>query len=241
MAKIRIFTENADLTIGDSIVLDERQSHYLSNVMKQSIGSHILCFNGKDGEFEAEITKLSKKAVELSIKSKKKEFSASSDIWLLFAPVKKDRTDFIIEKSTELGVSKIIPVITRHTISAKTKTERFISQSIEAAEQSRRLDVPVITDAIKLKDLLKSWDKNRILYFMDESGEGEVVLKAFGNKSGSAAILVGPEGGFAEEELDFLRKLPYTKSVGLGSLILRAETAAVAALSCWQAVSGGWK
>lgn len=241
MGKIRLFVENEKISVGTTISLPEKQSHYLANVMKQNIGDNILVFNGKDGEFEAAICGLSKRQVEVRIKAKTKEFKPSEDIWLLFAPLKKDNTDFVIEKSTELGVKKLIPVITQYTISDKTKTERFIAQAIEAAEQCRRLDIPEVATSVKLKDLLQNWNSERKLFYMDESGAGEAISEVFKNAPAPLAVLVGPEGGFSKEELDFLRSMPYTKSVSLGPLILRAETASVAALTCWQALSGSWK
>lgn len=161
-------------------------------------------------------------------------------MWLLFAPVKKDRTDFVIEKATELGAGKIIPVITRHTITDKVRVERLRAQAAEAAEQSRRVEVPEIGAPVRLEKLLADWDPARRLFFMDESGRGRPAAEAFGEYQGPAALLVGPEGGFAEEELNGLRSRPFARAVSLGPLILRAETAAAAALSVWQAISGLW-
>ena len=157
---------------------------------------------------------------------------------------KKDKTDFIVEKSTELGVSKIVPVITRRTISEKIKKERYIAQAVEAAEQCRRLDVPKVADARNLEAVLKEWDENRMLYYMDETGNGRPVAEVFAEDAGKhlpAAVLVGPEGGFDEQELELLRRQKYAKGVSLGKRILRAETAVAAALSCWQAICGDWK
>ena len=149
----------------------------------------------------------------------------------MFAPVKKDRTDFIIEKATELGAGKIIPVITRHTITDKVRVERLRAQAAEAAEQSRRVEVPEIGAPVRLEKLLADWDPARRLFFMDESGRGRPAAEAFGEYQ---------EGGFAEEELNGLRSRPFARAVSLGPLILRAETAAAAALSVWQAISGLW-
>lgn len=240
MAKIRLFVDAA-LNSEEVVALNEEQSHYLSGVMRAKIADNILLFNGKDGEFDSQIINIGKKKLELKIGKKNKEFEACSDIWLLFAPLKKDCTDFVIEKATELGVGKIIPTITKHAISDKVKIERFRSQAIEASEQCRRLDIPKIDDAQRLSDLLKNWDKQRKLYFMDETGSGKPVAEVFSQAQPPLAILIGPEGGFASEELDFLAKQDYTQPVSLGKLILRAETAAVAALSCWQAIVGNWK
>lgn len=239
MANIRLFIED-NIALNNTLTIEEKQAHYLINVMKQRVGNVIQLFNNKDGEFDAEIINVSKKNVEVLITKKTKDYSVSPDIWLLFAPLKKDQTDFVIQKATELGVRKIIPTITSRTNSEKVRIERFISQSIEAAEQCRRVDLPEISPAISLEKILQSWDKERTLYFMDETGKGINIIKAFSTKSPKSAILVGPEGGFDKKELEILEKLDYTQGVTMGNRILRAETAVVAAISCWQAISGDW-
>lgn len=238
-AKIRLYTEEK-LFSGTEIVLNEKQAHYLMNVMKLSIGENLLMFDNEHGEFECEIVSCSKKNCLARVNEKTRDFTKCPDIWLLFAPVKKDQTDFIIQKATELGAAKIVPTITARTIAEKIKTERFESQSIEASEQCRRVDIPIISEAISLNKLLDNWDKSRILYFMDETGRGENVVNGFEASRKKAAILVGPEGGFSEEELEKLRKLDFAKGVVMGKRILRAETAAAAALACWQIIAGDW-
>ena len=155
-------------------------------------------------------------------------------------PVKKDQTDFIIQKAVELGARRLQPVITRRTITDKVRHERFRAQGIEAAEQCRRLDVPEINEAQSLEKVLQNWDKSRRLFFMDETGHGLPVRRAFAAAAAPAAILVGPEGGFSAEELQRLRGLEFAQGVTLGPRILRAETAVAAALSCWQSLSGDW-
>ena len=230
--------ENMELFLMDA------RAHYLCNVLRLSAGSLFLAFDGQNGEFECEILECGKKRVSARILRQTRQFEKGADIWLLFAPVKKDRTDFIIEKATELGASKIIPVITRRTISEKIKKERYTAQAAEAAEQCRRLEIPEIEDALPLETVLKNWDARRILYFMDESGKGRAVSEVFGAAAGKdrpAALLIGPEGGFSEQEFDFLRRQDYAEGVSLGKRILRAETAVAAALSCWQAFCGDWK
>lgn len=239
MSKIRLFIQE-DLSVGTSVTLNEEQSRYLSSVMRSQAGDEVCLFNGRDGEFVAAIENLGKKKVELAVKEQSKVYQKGSDVWLLFAPIKKDRTDFVIEKATELGVSKIVPTLTRYTISEKVRTDRFRAQSAEAAEQSRRLDVPEIEETVKLEKILENWDAKRHLFFMDETGNGASAVQVFSNHKGPAAVLVGPEGGFAEEELKKLRSCPFATAVSLGPLILRAETAAAAALSVWQAVNGNW-
>jgi len=240
MGQIRLYVSQP-LQVNQSVSLDEAQSHYLSNVMKIKLGEEVFCFDGQSGEYKAQISQISKKQCLLNIKEQTKPYQVVPDIWLLFAPVKKDNTDFIIQKATELGVRKIIPLITRYTISERIKKERFVAQAIEAAEQCRRVDVPEISDVAKFADLWQTWDKTRQLYYMDETLKGKTVAKAFANAHTPCAILVGPEGGFSSDELEMLRKMPFTQGVKLGNRILRAETAVAAALSCWQALSGDWQ
>lgn len=239
MSKIRLFVEN-DIAEKTILILDEKQSHYLTNVMKQKLGNQILCFNGKTGEYNCEIASLSKKSMELVVLEKVREFEKSPDLWILFAPLKKDKTDFVIQKATELGVSKIVPTITKHTIAEKVRTDRFVMQTIEASEQCQRLDIPEISQAIKLETLLNKWDNARILYIMDETGSGENILQTFAKNKTPSAILVGPEGGFSSAEIEILRKQPFVKMISLGKRILRAETAVLSAISCWQATCGDW-
>lgn len=226
--------------LGTELELGEEQSRYLGSVMRVSTGDEVFLFDGKTGEFSAQVTSVGKKKVSLIVNRKTKDFFEAEDIWLMFAPIKKDRTDFVIEKSTELGVRKIIPTLTRYTISEKVRTDRFRAQAVEAAEQSRRLDLPQIEEPQRLEHLLETWNTSRHLFFMDETGEGTSAVKTFLQNRGAAALLIGPEGGFAEEELNKLRSCSFAKAVSLGPLILRAETAVVSALSIWQAVNGNW-
>lgn len=238
-ARIRLYIETP-LQSEQELELNESQGHYLLNVMKLAPGDLFNGFDGRSGEYEISILEAAKKRCRVKVGNLLKKFQSIPDIWLLFAPVKKDQTDFIIQKAVELGVRKIIPVITRHTISERVKKERFAAQSIEAAEQCRRVDIPEIEDAISLEKLLSRWDKSRRLYYMDETRNGQPVRKAFAEAAAPAAILVGPEGGFSAEELNRLRHSDFAFGVTLGPRILRAETAVAAALSCWQALSGDW-
>lgn len=239
-AKIRIYTDIV-FDKGSVISLGEAQSHYLCNVMKVTKGDEVLCFNNRDGEFLCRIEKADKRHAELLLIQKTKAFVPSPDVWLMFAPLKKDQTDFVIQKATELGARRIMPVITQFCITDKVKKERFIAQAIEAAEQSRRVDIPEISEAVSLPKVLQNWDNERKLFFMDETGGGNEICEVFAaDKGQKAAILVGPEGGFAPDELDLLRKMEAAKAVSLGPRILRAETAVAAALACWQAIAGDW-
>lgn len=238
--RIRIYI-NVSLKAGEVAVCSAEQAHYLANVLRLKVGDEVYVFNGRDGEFCTKVAELSKKTCRLEVKSKYQEFAQSPDVWLLFAPLKKDNTDMAVVKATELGVSKIVPVITEYTNAAKVRGERLRAQLIEAAEQSRRQDVPELCETVTLAETLQNWPSERKLFYLDETGGGNDIIGALKNNAGPAAFLVGPEGGFSEKELEILQKSNYTYGVTLGKRILRAETAVVAALSCWQAVCGDWK
>lgn len=237
----RIYTKEF-LSPQKDILLSEEQTHYLKNVVKYSVGDTLSCFDNQNGEFSCQIMELNKKGTLLKVLQKTKEFYLCPDIWLLFAPLKKDKTDIVIEKATELGCRKIIPVITQYTNTTNIKTERYIAQSIEAAEQCRRTDLPIITQPQTLSDLLANWNSSRTLFFMDETLNSEPFYNLLQTKpTKKVAILIGPEGGFSPNELSILRKLPFAHGATLGPRILRAETAALAALSCWQMIAGDWR
>lgn len=238
--KIRLYVEAA-LSTGGVFELGPDESHYLCNVMRLAEGDVIGCFNGA-GEYECRIAEAHKKHCRIEALAKIRDASAVPDIWLLFAPLKKDKTDFVIEKATELGVRTIVPVITQNTIAGNIRTERFAAQAKEAAEQCERTDIPQIRDAVALERLLSVWPEDRILFFMDETLQGADCAAVFNDyKNKPAAILVGPEGGFTPKEKALLDAKPFVRGITLGPRILRAETAACAALAVWQAVSGDWK
>ena len=238
---IRVFVDDS-LSVGVKITLPEKLSHYLCSVMRCKIGDKIKCFNNWSGEFLCNVISIDKKATTVDVESKIKDIETEEDLWLLFSPLKKDRTDFVIEKSVELGVSKIIPVKTERTNSEKIKLERFVAQSIEASEQCGRLSIPEISDSLSLDNLLLSWDSNRILFFMDERREGEEVISLFKQYKGKpVAILIGPEGGFSDEEAKLINSFKFVRNVSLGPRILRAETAATVSLALWQAAAGDWQ
>ena len=242
MAKtFRLYTKE-ELQPNKTFLLNEEQTHYLKNVVKYSPKDTLLCFDNKRGEFLCDIVAFNKKTAEVITKSQTKDFSPCPDIWLLFAPLKKDKTDFVIEKATELGVKKIIPTLTRYTITTNIKTERYIQQAIVASEQSRRTDIPEISSPATLDELLSKWDTTRTLFFMDETLESPSFLEQLQQTPSSpSAILIGPEGGFSTEELSILKSKSFAKGATLGPRILRAETAALSALSCWQMILGDWR
>ncbi len=237
-AKIRLFI-NDDLTAGAIVQLSPDQTHYLKNVMRQDAGGNVLLFNGRQGEWMAKIDSLGKKGAILSILEKTREQRSEPEVWLLFAPVKKSGTDMIAEKATELGVTRLWPVITERTNVERVKTERLKANVIEAAEQCRRLTVPDVREPEKLADVLADWNPGRRLIVLDETGDGDPlaeILKRERKPEGDA-LLIGPEGGFSRSELDAMGNLPFVTTASLGDRILRAETAALASLAVWQALS----
>lgn len=239
-AKIRLFADMA-LVPGAEAVLPESPSHYLCTVMRLGAGDHLAVFNGRDGEYECTLIKPHKKNAVIRVNRQSRPFSAAPDLWLLFAPLKKDCTDFVLQKAVELGASKIMPVLTANTVAGTVRLDRYQSQVIEAAEQCRRVDLPEVSAPRRLADILSAWEPGRRLFLMDETGQGMPAAAAFEAEAGSpAAILVGPEGGFSPEEIDRLYALPFVRGISLGPRILRAETAAAAALAVWQAVAGDW-
>ena len=222
---------------GISIDLDSKQANYLGNVMRLKTGDQALLFDGASGEWLAIVSDAGKKRMALTIERKTREQESVPDCWLAFAPVKRSQTDWLVEKATELGVARLVPVITRRTIVERVKLGRLEAIAIEAAEQCNRTSVPEITEPLSLDMLLKGRDFERRLYFADEGG-GEPAASAF--KPGAALILTGPEGGFTDEERAAIRAAPNAVPISLGPRILRAETAALAALTTYMAVAGDW-
>lgn len=265
---------------GCDLHLGKDDTHYLVTVMRRGTGDPVRVFNARDGEWHAEVSEASRKSALLKLGLRLRAPQAVPDLDLLFAPVKKARTDFIVEKATELGVRRIRPVMTRFTQAERVRTDRFQTLAKEAAEQTERLDIPEIFEAEALDRILGSWDESRVLIYCDEAGDdpdaqwgGEAgragpALEVFrslhptptlpsrgGSQDGvslplppgqgrggglKAAILIGPEGGFSPEERERLRSLSFVRTISLGPRILRADTAAVAALTLWQAVCGDW-
>ncbi|PCI59785.1 MAG: 16S rRNA (uracil(1498)-N(3))-methyltransferase [Kordiimonadales bacterium] len=227
------------------LVLDQDQSHYLANVMRAKAGSLVALFNGRDGEWAAEIVEIKKRAVMIRITEKTKEQAAEPDLMLAFAPIKKARIDFVAQKATELGVGHLQPMYTRRTNVERVKTERLLANAVEAAEQCERLTVPIVSEPIKLEKLLADWPADRMIMFCDEDLSGETAHAALAKLSADErsrpwAILIGPEGGFDPEERTAIRAMNQTVVVSLGPRVLRADTAAMAAISLWQSAIGDW-
>ncbi|MDR3435938.1 16S rRNA (uracil(1498)-N(3))-methyltransferase [Telmatospirillum sp.] len=239
--KVRLFVD-VPLAVGAPVALEQSQAHYLLHVMRAEIGTPVALFNGQDGEWAARLTATSKRGATLVADRQLRLQQPEPDLWLLFAPVKRARIDIIVEKATELGVSALFPVFTRHTAMTRVNEERLRAIAQEAAEQCERLSVPTVQTAGPLDGLLAGWQGDRRLILLDEGGGGRPIAEALaGQTGGPAAILVGPEGGFAKSELDALRRLSFACPVGLGPRILRADTAVIAALSCYQAMCGDWR
>lgn len=210
--------------------------------MRAAVGTSVALFNGRDGEWRASLVEAGKKKALLAVEDQLRPQAPEPDLWLLFAPVKRARIDFIAEKATELGVSVLQPVFTKHTVMSRVNDDRLRAIAVEAAEQCERLSVPDVRDPMSLDALLANWPEGRCLILLDEGGGGKPVAEVLaGLADGPAALLVGPEGGFAKSELDALRSLSFAVPVGLGPRILRADTAVVAALSCYQAIRGDWR
>ncbi len=238
-AKIRLYVKQP-LGPGQTVPLTQPQAHYLFGVMRQSIGAQVLLFNDHDGEWLAEVTEAGKKVGTLACLAHTRPLQMPPDLWLLFAPIKKTRTDFIVEKAAELGAARICPVQTDFTNSERIRQDRLQAHAIEAAEQCGGTYVPPVDDLRKLGAVLDSWDSARQILFCDEAlavGPAGVLPDA----PGPWAILIGPEGGFSQPERARLAALPYAHATRLGPRILRADTAAVAALTLWQARLGDWR
>jgi len=225
------------LSDGASIELDAGQANYLGNVLRMGPGDELLIFDGSSGEWLARITESAKKRMVLTVGRQTREPENIPDVWLAFAPVKRTQTDWLVEKATELGVSRLQPVMTQRTNTERVKLDRLHAIAIEAAEQCGRTRLPDIAEPISLK-LLLSEVSGRTLYFADEGG-GEAAAGAF--RPGPAVILTGPEGGFTDEERALVRAAGNSVAVSLGPRILRAETAALAALAAYMALAGDWR
>ena len=238
MSKVRLYIDHP-LAAGQAAPLNGDQAHYLSGVMRLRAGDRIAVFNGRDGEWTAQITEAGKRGGALQIVDQTAAQRDPPDLWLLFAPIKKARTDFIVEKAAEMGAARILPVQTDFTNAERIRQDRLQAHAVEAAEQCGGTYVPGVDALMPLARLLDGWDPARRILWADEAAAGPAESLG-GLARGPWAILIGPEGGFSDAERDRLRAAPHVTRVSLGPRILRADTAAVAALTLWQAALGDW-
>ncbi|MEO0695936.1 MAG: 16S rRNA (uracil(1498)-N(3))-methyltransferase [Pseudomonadota bacterium] len=250
---------NADLPVGSQVPLKPDQAHYLRNVLRREVGAELLLFNGRDGEMTASLTDISKKGAVAFIERQTRPQPVEPDVEIIFALIKRGPLEFMLQKATELGAARFRPVTTARTNRERFNKDRAISIVQEAAEQCERFTVPALADPISLEDLQQNWEEDRPLVFCDEAGEnpeapwggpsGRALPMLEALKAGAASIdasqsgdkaslLIGPEGGFTRDERDELRAKPFVCPVTLGPRILRADTAAIAALTLWQAANG---
>lgn len=237
-AKIRLYVDQP-LAMGQAVALSPEQANYLFNVMRLGRGGLVALFNGRDGEWRAEVAEAGRRGGILLCQLQTAPLRLPPDLWMIFAPIKKARTDFIVEKSVEMGAARILPVQTRHTNSDRIRQDRLQAHALEAAEQCGATYVPEVAELVSLDKLLTSWPAGRNLLWCDEALAGQPpILPAA--KGEPWAILIGPEGGFSADEKARLRGLPMVHALALGPRILRADTAAVAALTLWQTTLGDW-
>jgi 16S rRNA (uracil1498-N3)-methyltransferase len=237
-SKVRLYVDHP-LGVGQSVPLNRDQAHYLFGVMRLGVGDVISLINSRDGEWDAIVEKAGNKGGVLACQAQTRGLQTPPDLWLVFAPIRKERTAFIVEKAVELGAARIMPVRTDFTQSAnRIRTDKLQAHAIEASEQCGGTFVPPVDDLVKLERLLADWPKDRQLMFCDETAIGAPVRLPV--MPGPWAVLIGPEGGFSPAERDKLRALPFAHAVSLGPRILRADTAAVAALTLWQQALGDW-
>ena len=233
----RLFVDRL-LAEGTAFTLDAGPANYLGNVLRLTPGAQVKLFDDRTGEWLAEIADAGKKRMTLSVGSRLRPREPVPDLWLLFAPIKRGRIDWMVEKATELGVARLAPVLTQRTIVERLNRDRLRAHAIEAAEQCDRTALPELAEPVKLERALTDGPEERTLLFADEGG-GAPLLQAAA--PGPAAILIGPEGGFADEERAAIRALPQARPITLGPRILRADTAAAAAISLWMAAAGDWE
>lgn len=238
---IRLFV-TADLAQDHALALDLGQSRYLTAVMRRDVGDEVLVFNGRDGEWRGAVEVAGKRGVVLRLKALERPQAFGPDLDLIVALVKRTRIETIIEKAAELGARRVRLAITERTNAERARVDRLQAIATEAAEQTGRLDVPQILEPVKLAKLIEGWEAPRQLLFCDEAGDAKPVLTALeGAAPAPWAILIGPEGGFSPTEREVLRNLTYATPASLGPRILRADTAAISALTLWQAAQGDWR
>lgn len=237
--KVRLYVDQP-LGAGQAVALGAEAANYLFNVMRLGKGAGVALFNGRDGEWRAEVAEAGKRQGIAICQAQTAPQVMPPDLWLMFAPVKKERTAFVVEKAVELGVARLVPVATRHMNSERWRGDKQTAHAIEAAEQCGATFVPEVSDLQPLDRVLAGWPEGRVLYWADESlAQGSSMPAAL--VAGPAAILIGPEGGFSDEEKTRLRALPFVRPLSLGPRILRAETAALAAVVMWQTAVGDWR
>ena len=231
-----------DLAAGAELALDPGQSRYLAAVMRQVAGDEVLLFNGRHGEWRSRITVVGKRAVGVKAERLERPQTVGPDLDLIIALVKRGRLETIIEKAAELGARRVRLVASERTNADRARVERLTAIATEASEQTGRLDVPEIFEPVKLERLIKDWKPGRRLLFCDEAGDAKPVQDALaGAAAGPWGVLIGPEGGFSAKEREALRALDYATPATLGPRILRADTAAISALTLWQAALGDWR
>ncbi|MBC2886512.1 16S rRNA (uracil(1498)-N(3))-methyltransferase [Ochrobactrum sp. CM-21-5] len=237
----RLYLED-ELAHGASVEAADQAAHYLTHVLRLKEGDEILAFNGRDGEWKTRLKPEGKKRLFLDPIEQTRSQPAPSDLIYCFAPLKQGRLDYMVQKAVEMGAGILQPVITQHTQVPKLGTDRIKANAIEAAEQCGVLSIPECREATRFHRFLNQWDPSRRLIFCDEGHEPDdplVILNSL--RPGPAGLLIGPEGGFSEEERQFLHRLPFVTAIPLGPRILRADTAAVAAMALVQAVLGDWR
>lgn len=229
----------ADLCGRARIPAEGNAAHYLISVMRVKDGDPVLLFNGRDGEWAACARDIRKRDLVLECVKQTRPLEPVPDFWLCAAPIKRARIDLVAEKACELGVARLQPVLTQRAVVDKLNLDRLLAHMVEAAEQCGRTALPELAAMTKLDVLLREWPAQRTLFFADETG-GMAMRDSFAAHPGPAAFLIGPEGGFTDEEREAIRTHPKAVRISLGPRILRAETAAIAATACWMAVNGDW-
>jgi len=239
--KVRLFVE-APLGAGTKVTPNDGQAHYLLHVMRSHVGDHVLLFNGNDGEWRSRIIEVTRRSCTLICETQSEAQAEMPDLWLAFAPIKKIPADYLAQKATELGAKLLQPVITNRTVARRVNLDRMRANAIEAAEQSGRLSVPEIREPVALDALLRSWPSGRRLLFCDEGGDAVPIARALDQQREQAqwSVLTGPEGGFDPQERAAIRQCSFVLPVTLGPRIIRADTAALAALAVWQSICGDW-
>ena len=236
----RLFVEEA-LTAQQELVLSPAQARYVRVILRGQYGDLVALFNHQDGEWFGYIIGLDKNWVTIKVEKQVRTQEKEVDIWLLFSPIKHIRLHYLIEKVTELGVSKLVPVMTERTIIGRINLDRLRANTIQAAQQSQRISIPTIADPVSLNKILADWPRDRALFVCVESGPALPMIETFiTHRDKLSAILTGPEGGFTNTELEHFTHYPFITRIHLGSRLVRSETAAIAALACWQAVTGEW-